>query len=389
MKTANIFLAILLLTAGCGGNRQVNETDGFITVDVTASYPKKELILQDFMDVEYIPLETSRDFLCQGIVRDIGNNFIIVTNHLDINDGDIFIFDRNGKGLRKINRKGRGGEEYGYISELILDEDNEELFVFHGSAKTTMVYDLFGYFKRSLRHERNANYKNIYNYDGNSLICYDGIDWNPDIEPKFVIISKQDGSVIREIQISYKQKKSTSIVRSEGRGRSVSISLYFTVIPYRDSWILMEPSSDTLYRVLPDYSMIPFMARTPSIQSMHPEEFLYPGILTNRYFFMKTEKKEFDPATRHEFSSTHIMYDRQENGIFEYNVYNDDYTNKKSVSMFRKTVNNDEIAFTLKIEADELVEDYEKGILKGKLKEIAAKLKEEDNPVIMLVKHKK
>jgi len=37
----------------------------------------------------------------------------------------------------------------------------------------------------------------------------------------------------------------------------------------------------------------------------------------------------------------------------------------------------------------QLVEAHKKGLLKGKLKEIAATLDEEDNPVIMLVKHKK
>jgi len=65
MKNVNIFSAILLLAmTGCGGNKQSDNE--FITVDVTASYPKKELILQDFMDVEYIPLETGGEFYCQG-----------------------------------------------------------------------------------------------------------------------------------------------------------------------------------------------------------------------------------------------------------------------------------------------------------------------------------
>ncbi|MDR1201299.1 MAG: hypothetical protein LBL58_06680 [Tannerellaceae bacterium] len=40
-------------------------------------------------------------------------------------------------------------------------------------------------------------------------------------------------------------------------------------------------------------------------------------------------------------------------------------------------------------EAFSLVEAYGKGQLKGKLKEIAATLDEESNPVIMLIKHKK
>ena len=55
------------MMAGCGGGRKSgNENDGFIKVDVTRSYPKKELILQNIMDVEYIALETRDGFYCQG-----------------------------------------------------------------------------------------------------------------------------------------------------------------------------------------------------------------------------------------------------------------------------------------------------------------------------------
>ena len=88
------------------------------------------------------------------------------------------------------------------------------------------------------------------------------------------------------------------------------------------------------------------------------------------------------------FPKTHLVYDKQEKSIYEYTVINDDFSTKTLVDMSQKTINN-EIAFSLKLEADELVEALEKGQLKGKLKEIAAGLEEEDNPVIMLVKHKK
>jgi hypothetical protein len=82
------------------------------------------------------------------------------------------------------------------------------------------------------------------------------------------------------------------------------------------------------------------------------------------------------------------MYDRQEKAIFEYTVYNDDYADKTPVSM-KSTFVNKGIAVWQLLEAHKLVEAYENGKLKGRLKEIAAELKEEDNPVIMLIKHKK
>ena len=99
---------ILFLITGCESGKQ--PANDFLTVDITANYPKKELILQDFLDVEYIPLETNDEFITQGSVKAIGKRFVLVTNLL--NDGNIFVFDRKtGKAVRKINRKGQGAEE--------------------------------------------------------------------------------------------------------------------------------------------------------------------------------------------------------------------------------------------------------------------------------------
>jgi len=81
------------------------------------------------------------------------------------------------------------------------------------------------------------------------------------------------------------------------------------------------------------------------------------------------------------------MYDLQENTIHNYTVINDDYSTKKTLE-FLTFNSNKTIAFWQKIEAHELIELNHKGELKGALKEIASKLVAEDNPVIMLVKHK-
>ena len=78
---------ILFLITGCESGKQ--PANDFLTVDITANYPKKELILQDFLDVEYIPLETNDEFITQGSVKAIGKRFVLVTNLL--NDGNIFV----------------------------------------------------------------------------------------------------------------------------------------------------------------------------------------------------------------------------------------------------------------------------------------------------------
>ena len=388
MKRVNVILAIILLLTGCSGIRKSDkESNAFITVDVSKNYPKKELILQDFMDVEYIPLETSGEFLTQGHVLDIGKDILIVKN--SVNNGDIFIFDRKGKGLRKFNRLGSGPEEYTFILGVVLDEVNNEIFVNDHSIRKILVYDFYGKFIRSFNHKEEAEYDNMYNFDRDKLICRDASyrAITEDIQ-SFVIISKQDGSIIKEIQIPFEKKKSTIVMQTIEQGVIASGIRHSPIIPYNESWILLETSSDTIYTYSSDYKLTPFMTRIPSVQSMNPEMFLFPEMLTDSYYFMKTVKKEYDFTTGKGFPNTHLLYDRQEKKIYECTVYSGDFTTKRVVEVMQRPIDK-EIAFWHKLEAYDLFEAHEKGELKGKLKEIAAELEEDSNPVIMLVKNKR
>ena len=112
MRKGILILTIILMAMPESRGQRQAGNDDIITVDVRKSYSqKKELILQDFMDVEYVKLETNDVFLHQGIVMDIGKRFI--------------------------------------------------------------VYDLYGKFKRSFKHRggtRTVYYINVFNFDRNNLI---------------------------------------------------------------------------------------------------------------------------------------------------------------------------------------------------------------------------
>lgn len=388
MKTLIFIETILLLVmTSCGSDN--TSTDGFITVDVTkSSYsPKKELILQDFMDVEYIPLETNDEFVNQGYVNAIGEKYIIVTNYRE--DGDIFVYDRNGKAIRKINRKGQGGEEYISCLKIILDEENEELFINDFLARKIKVYDLEGNFKRSFKQKQEGDtqfYGEIFNYDKENLICYD--ECNADIP--FLLVSKKDGSITREIITPFKEKKLfIQLLRYEGGTRAAGPGPYSRITPFKGNWILLEPSSDTIYTLMPDCSLRPFIAKTPPVHTLDPEFYLILKLVSDRYYFMESIKNVYDFRKEEGFPKTYFVYDTQEKDFFSYIIYNGDYSYKKELYMVMFTPINTKDELWATIDAFELCRDYEKGKLKGKLKDIAAKLGEDDNRVIMLVKPKK
>lgn len=235
------------------------------------------------MDVEYIPLETTDEFITQGAVLSIGDKYILIKNY--INDGNIYVFDRKtGKGIRKINRKGQGGEEYAFIVSAALDEDNEEIFV--NSTKKILVYDLSGNFKRSFNTADDADYMDVFNYDKNNLICYDMTVYYRDGEEKekefyHSIISKQDGSVTRGISIPFKTVK-VPFIR---QGDVIAAIPVRALIPCQDNWLLVETSSDTIYSYRPDKNLLnPFIVRQSSGE---PDVLITMGPVTDRYYFFK------------------------------------------------------------------------------------------------------
>ncbi len=383
LKSLSIF--IMLLLAACSNNKQ--SADELVTVDVTKTpTSQKELILQDFMDVEYIPLETNDEFVNQGWVQAVGKKYILVTNYS--RDGDIFIYDRTGKAIRKINRKGQGGEEYISCIDVTLDEDNNEMFINDPYAKKIQVYDLEGNFKRGFKQKDTGNsrfYCEIVNYDKENLLCYDEL--NDDVP--FLIVSKQDGSITKEIKVPFKEKKIfIQLLRSEEGTRAAGPGEYNRITPFNGNLILLEPSCDTIYTLKSDLKLQPFIVRTPPVNSMNPETMLILRLLSNRYYFMEYVQNIYDFQKEKGFPRTYVVYDTQEKDFFKYIIYNGDYTYKKEMYMVGMIPINEGDEVLYSIQSAELRAAYESNKLKGQLKEVASKLNEEDNPVIMLIKQK-
>ena len=356
-----------------------------VTINVESDYPEKELILQDFVDVEYVPLETNDEFINKGWVKAVGKNLLAIVN--GGTDGDIFLYERStGKGIRKINRKGQGGEEYTQITQIVLDEEQNEMFIVDYPRQKFMVYNLEGKFLRSFNFDENSYYSFVYPYDKAHLIVYKDCAHHRQPEKScHAIISKQDGKTIRELSLPYEELEDIRYTgMHEKYGEITAVPAHYLTVPARKDWYLASISSDTIYRHLPNGDKHPYMVRTPSINSMDPEVFLFPKMMTERYDFLVSIKKKMED--NFSFPSTNLIYDKQEKSTYTYIIRNADFEGS-NVALWESSL-SPEIASYRTLHAHELVEAYEKGKLKGKLKEIASTLDEEDNGVVMLLKQK-
>lgn len=172
MRTMYLLLVALLslFLGGC----HFKDSNEILVVDVTEKYPLKKLYVQDILDLEYIPLETTSDFLTQGRILDVTESKILMANS---RSGDIFIFDRvNGKALGKINRRGEGPEEYVFLMNALADDDKNELFVYDAFRRTMLVYDMSGGFKRSFKLSTEIILNQFCDFNSDYILCQNTYD---------------------------------------------------------------------------------------------------------------------------------------------------------------------------------------------------------------------
>ena len=389
-------LLVASLLFGCGNGKQ-KDSDGLIRVDVSKNYPKKELTLQDLFDIEYVPLETTDEMLTEGHIQYIGDNYMIFKN-LGRMAGEIFIFDRQGKAVRKINRLGQSGEEYLNILGVDYDEQADELFVNSHYSDKVFVYDSEGNYKRSFDYLDGTLYAPIKILDEERLIAYDDYfeyDKVPEKRDCYLILSREDGRLLEKIHIPYEEKKSLMILRRDLNGKLTgNWGIRNTLMPpYQDGWLLIEPSADTIYTYSFAQGLKPLIVRTPPVNEMDPEVFLFPTIFTDRYVFMQAVERSFNFGVDKDVPRTNLIYDKTEQTAYEGEVINRDFEGMPVNLWFAHRVimefNDDDIAFATRLEAPDLVDALNDGKLRGPLKEIASRLDEEDNPVILIAKYKK
>lgn len=382
MKKLGIIACSTLLASlmGCGNKEQ---TTPWTNIDLSGSIPKEEQTLQDLFEVKYVALETTDSFLTRGFIEAVSPHLLIT---YDYGEGCLSLFDRaTGKGIRQIKRQGQGPEEYTSPSHVIIDEKREELFVSDYSLRKILVYDLKGNFKRSFKTVDENYYTELLDYDDGHLLAYKKTAGPHDESSCHLLIAKQDGSPAKEIRFPIDRIETPIFTH----GELTATPFFCLTAPYGDRWALTVTSSDTIYRYDADGSAHPLIVRTPSIHGMDPQVFLYPTILTDRYYFLRAQKKEFDLETMKGFPTQMLLYDTQEKRLVEYTLTNADMEGGPDIDLYSVMPKGKEVLACLTLQAPDLVEAREAGKLKGELQRVANRLDEESNPVIALLKEKR
>ena len=382
MKIIKLVIPLLLLiVAACSSN--TNKED-LLIIDVNKNHSKIILNLQDIADVEYIKLANDSNFLVRSRPLVFSENYILTKGG---KEGEILFFNHQGQPLQKFCHYGNGPHEYNYITNLRIDEERKEVYVHDVFSKKILVYNLTGNF---IREFSSGDGRFIYNFNKNTFLFYntETNTVNPDLKPYFSLVSKEDGAIMKRIEVPMVSGKrhDLAITKIVKGGNFTYTAMHLPLARYKDGYILNELSSDTIYKYTFGETLSPFIVRTPSVNDI--PVYLEEGVETSKYIFMVriaiNEKDE-----QNMFPKTNWVYDKDKKNIYEYNIVNKDFP-EIQLALDAHMLNLDiEPGYGLsRFNSGQLIEAFKNGKLQGKLKDIASTLNEEDNDVLMLLKFK-
>ncbi len=397
MKLNSIFLLLFFLSMGCQLKNSPLTIDNLPVIDILEGYSKKEIVLQDIAQIEYVPLETTDSVLLDRIslLSYVSDQYILVWNFYE---GDIFVFNRNGKIISNFNHKGQGPEEYYPRGMVVFDEKNEEIFIFNGWAHRILVYSLNGQYKRTLNHSTDLFIASAYNFDDETILIYDGekigLHRKNYSEKPYMLLSKKDGSIVDTFDIRLPVRYSNSIAQEIDLvgGEKMYTPL---LIPtpnnsyYGLDFVIANISSDTIYLLTQNRNLRPILVRQPSVHLFCPRIVWSSLLTTDKFIVLNKATLDFIAVDKGQsIPNVTLIYEFETGETSEVVFLNADLSMGQWIppGSISPDIGKNMVADLMPV--SRLKTAYEDKKLKGKLEQLVATLNEEDNPIVRIIKFK-
>lgn len=151
---ANLFLFIFLLLNSCSINQANNDIpDGACQIYAPIDKPESTSLprMTDlFESIDTVYLSATEDNSLISSVDDVK----LLNDTIFIQSGEtIFLFNRDGSYISRINRRGRGRGEYLSITRFDISANNKELYILNSELKKVVCYSFDGSFIRQFEIE--------------------------------------------------------------------------------------------------------------------------------------------------------------------------------------------------------------------------------------------
>lgn len=362
-----------------------------LNVDLKNAYPKKQIGLEDIANIEYIPLETLDNVLLSGISNiSISKDKIIFC---DKGQDKIFLFNRQGKYINSFCRRGGGPKEYKTLYNLCVDFKYEEIYICDSQLNyRILVYSFEGEFIRDLKFSKKIWPSILFNYDDDNLISYDDYKLdNPaqkSNEYPYSLINKKTG-IVTPLPIKIKNRVGNGFYSHKGNLTQYSMANIDPMIKITDGVIISDFGMDTIFSYS-NKTLFPIAIRTNRFTDGESSYLSTISVANHRYLLFNIIKKQIDSKTKNVLATEpkSLLFDKKKNQIYEAKIPLTNIVGNKGMlwDNYKNDLSDNDFVKVIPIEV--ILKFKDKGALKGDLKLVASKLKEDDNPILMIVKFK-
>ena len=274
------------------------------TINIESGMKSMEVINLSLFasSIRYIPLETSSDLNLSYISDCIfyGKQILIV------NLRECWLFDSNGKFLKKIGAQGRGPGEYQFVVNIGLDSQNK---IYIQSLRDVLEYRLDGSFIKKYNNLFMFN-NNLNDYFSRWIIISDSLIFGhiPNREGNSTIKARlinQAGNIKKQYK-NYDQ----FIVPPKSMRNSPDNDAQ--IYAYKKSFYYKGPNNDTLFYLDKQFNLVPLYVFNPGKYKEPANErsvpfgkevlnrylFVRKVFQTENYLFINCELGDYFPAKR-------------------------------------------------------------------------------------------
>lgn len=370
MTRVFFFLALLSLFA-CNSER--NEISELIDFEEAISNSEAFDIKKHVSKVRYIALETNEDcFLADLRKIAISDDYILV---LDF-ESNLFQFSLSGQFIRRIGMLGKGPGEYTYITDFVVDDSFENIYV--NTLGFLYTYDIEGNFKTRIQWD--SGNLQVMCIDSQNRLFYvmpDAKQAKGETSFDIVYVYDVNGQLLKTIK--------SNIVRPEGFAMFNNIYTKNNEVFYKEEFgksvcrINMDLKVDTAFQIdLGSYAFEPEDLNMSKKDTWEDHFRLFSMLSFERYLIFNLQKglmgATYEPT----------IYDRKKQKLIY--PHNMDDPKKKGIFLdgarFSPIADFDEQLIGI-ISSEDIMEYQEK--LSGDLKTISKQFDVNSNPVIAIL----
>jgi hypothetical protein len=238
-----VIIAFCTILISCGGvTEEVTDSydrDRFFTVNYEETLTNKSsLYLSDIAGkIEYISLETNDDCLLT-----LKPDFYFTDEYIFVdNSKQILQFDRKGRFIKQIGKHGRGPGEIGLIRQLTVLDDEKLLIAQTNWARKLYYFNYEGEFLRQLKVPDIYRIKGL---RGNRLLFF--YYCNGGAEEYMFVLTNSQGDTTGVVKNHYNWENTT------GFEASVSYDLFRPFYEYMGNTYFKSRHNDTVYQAIGD-----------------------------------------------------------------------------------------------------------------------------------------